>query len=133
MLIVNTASLCGFSAQFAGLEALWQRHKDEGLVVLGVPSNDFGQQEPGDSVQIVSLCMAKFAITFPMLAKTPVRGPDAHPLFQWLAEEGGFVAKPRWNFYKYVIGRDGHLKKWFSSFADPGRPGFEKALKEMMK
>jgi glutathione peroxidase len=133
MLIINTASLCSFSTQFADLESLWQRNKERGLVVLGVPSNDFGHQEPGNSEQIVSLCLNKFGVTFPMLAKTPVRGAKAHPLFQWLAQEGGFFSKPRWNFYKYIIGRDGHLKDWFSTIRSPGSHHFETVLDGVIK
>jgi glutathione peroxidase len=132
MLIVNTASLCGFSSQFAGLESLWQSNKDKGLIVLGVPSNDFGRQEPGHSAQIMSLCTVKFGVTFPMAEKTPVSGPEAHPLFQWLAQEGGLLSRPRWNFYKYIIGRDGHLKDWFSTLTHPARHRFERALTEVI-
>ena len=128
ILVVNTASLCGFSSQFKGLEEIWQDYKSRGLVVLGVPSNEFGHQEPGASAQIMSLCTAKFGITFPLLAKTLVSGPSAHPLFQFLAHEGGFFAKPRWNFYKYIIGRNGHLKSWFSSLANPQSLRFNRAI-----
>lgn len=131
LLIVNTASLCGFSTQFKGLEDVWKNNKDKGLVVLGVPSGDFGQQEVGSNVDIVMMCSTKFGITFPVLAKTHVKGPQAHPLFQWIAKEGGFMAKPRWNFYKYLIGTDGTLKNWFTSFTSPGAPRFTRAVAEL--
>jgi glutathione peroxidase len=130
LLIVNTASLCGFSPQFKGLEKIWQNNRDKGLVVLGVPSNDFGQQEPGNSTEIVSLCTTKFGVTFPLLAKTPVKGNAAHPLFQWLAQEGGFFARPRWNFYKYIVSRDGHLQNWYSSLTTPEASRFKAAITE---
>jgi glutathione peroxidase len=128
IIIVNTASLCGFAPQLTGLESVWRAHRDAGLVVLGVPSNDFGHQEPGDSKQVVSLCVTKFGVTFPMLAKTPVKGRDAHPLFRWLADQGGAWSRPRWNFYKYVVGRDGRLKNWFLPLTTPGSARFEKAV-----
>jgi glutathione peroxidase len=128
MVIVNTASLCGFTSQFKPLEEIWQRKRDKGLVMLGVPSNDFGHQEPGSNSQIVTACISNFGISFPLLEKTAVTGDAAHPLFLWLAQEGGYLAKPRWNFYKYVIGRDGYLKDWFTSFTNPGSTRFERAL-----
>ncbi|MDP9128481.1 MAG: glutathione peroxidase [Pseudomonadota bacterium] len=132
MLVVNTASLCGFSSQFKGLEAIWQNNKDKGLIVLAVPSNDFGHQEPGNNAVIVGLCTRKFGITFPVLAKSPVTGPKAHPLFKWLSEEGGFLARPRWNFYKYLIAPDGQLKHWFSPLTSPDAPRFQRAIKGLM-
>jgi len=133
MLIVNTASLCGYSSQFESLESIWRSNRDKGLVVIGVPSNDFGRQEPGDSSQIISLCTVKFGVTFPLLAKTSVSGPHAHPLFQWLEQEGGFLSKPRWNFYKYIVGRDGRLKKWFLPMTSPGRGRVEHALRDVIE
>ncbi len=132
MIIVNTASLCGFSAQFEGLEEVWQKNKDKGLVILGVPSNDFGRQEPGDSAQIISLCTLKFGVTFPLLAKTPVKGEDAHPIFKWLAAQGNFWSQPRWNFYKYAITRDGHLHDWFSSWTAPGTGRFQRVVQDIL-
>lgn len=133
LLIANTASFCGFSPQLTDMESVWQANKDKGLAVIGVPSNDFGRQEPGDSAQIASLCATKYGVTFPLLAKTHVRGPQAHPLFQWLGQRGGFLSRPRWNFYKYIVGRDGQLKDWFSPFTNPRHPRFERALAEALK
>ena len=132
LVIVNTASECGFTAQYAGLEALWKRHRDAGLIVLAVPSNDFGAQEPGDATTIATFCRNKFGVDFPMAAKVPVRGGVAHPLFKWLATEGGWAARPRWNFYKYLIGRDGQLKDWFSSLTPPGSGRFERAVARLI-
>lgn len=131
ILVVNTASLCGFSPQFKGLEEIWQKNQDKGLVVLGVPSGDFGKQELGSNAAIVTMCSTKFRVSFPLLAKTHVRGSDAHPLFQWLSKESGFLGRPRWNFYKYLIGRDGKLKNWFCSFTAPETPRFTKAVNDL--
>jgi glutathione peroxidase len=119
VLIVNTASRCGFTPQYAALQLLWDAYRDRGLVVLGVPSNDFGGQEPGSDAEIRTFCDRNYGVTFPMTAKLPVSGRDAHPLFRFLARQGGFLARPRWNFYKYLIGPDGTLATWFSSLTPP--------------
>jgi glutathione peroxidase len=133
LVIVNTASACGFTPQYAGLQALWREFKDSGLIVLGVPSNDFGGQEPGDAAQIAAFCATTFGADFPMAAKRPVRGSAADPLFRWLAAEGGFFARPRWNFYKYLIGRDGHLKDWFASATKPDAAKFKRAVRRILQ
>jgi glutathione peroxidase len=117
LLIVNTASYCGFTPQYKGLEALHARFADKGLVVMGFPSNDFGQQEPGDSKQIGELCFNTYGVRFPMFAKTVVSGRDAHPLFQALAKATGQA--PRWNFHKYLVDRKGQV---VGSFAGEVRP-----------
>ena len=132
LLIVNTASKCGFTPQYKELEAIWQKHKDEGLVVLGVPSNDFANQEPGSSDEIAQFCEINFGVDFPLTEKVHVKGGEAHPLFQWLAKQGGFFSKPRWNFYKYVIGKDGKLVDWFASTTKPNAPKVEKALNKAL-
>jgi glutathione peroxidase len=132
MVIVNTASKCGFTPQYAGLETLWQRHKDQGLVVLGVPSNDFGRQEPGSSAEIAEFCSVRFGVDFPLAAKVSVRGAAAHPLFRWLAGEAGFFGRPRWNFYKYLIRRDGTLQDWFSSKTAPDSAKFGTAIAKLI-
>ena len=133
LLIVNGASKCGFTPQYAGLQALWQEFRDTGLVVLVVPSNDFGGQEPGDGATIAAFCHEEYSIDFPMAAKRPVRGADADPLFQWLSAEAGFFARPRWNFYKYLIGRDGRLQDWFTSITRPDSPKFRRAIQRIVK
>lgn len=132
LLIVNTASKCGFTPQYKELEAIWQKYRDEGLVVLGVPSNDFANQEPGGAAEIATFCETNFGVDFPLTEKVRVKGTNAHPLFQWLAREGGFLSRPRWNFYKYVIGRDGRLVDWFASTTTPGSAKVEQALKKAM-
>ncbi len=119
MLLVNTASKCGFTPQYEGLQALWSQYGPRGLMVIGLPCNDFGRQEPGDARQIQDFCAANYGVSFPMAAKLHVRGPAAHPLFEWLRNEGGALSRPRWNFYKYLIGGDGRLRTWFSSVTKP--------------
>ena len=119
LLIVNTASKCGFTPQYEGLQALWSQHRERGLTVIGVPSNDFGRQEPGSESEIASFCSGNYGVSFPMTEKLRVRGADADPLFRWLAQQGGLLSRPRWNFFKYVIGRDGRLASWFSSMTSP--------------
>ena len=132
LLIVNTASKCGFTPQYAGLEEIWKAHKKDGLVVLGVPSNDFAGQEPGSEKEIAAFCETNYGVDFPMAAKVHVAGSKAHPLFKFLATEGGFLAAPRWNFYKYLVGRDGHLKEWFSSFTSPTSDRFKRAVAKVV-
>lgn len=132
LLIVNTASKCGFTPQYKGLEAVWRKHKADGLIVLGVPSNDFANQEPGGSDEIAEFCEINFGVDFPLTEKVHVKGAKAHPLFQWVGAEGGFLARPRWNFYKYLIGRDGRLKTWFASVTSPDSAKFEAAVKKLV-
>ena len=109
VLVVNTASECGFTPQYAGLQSLWKRYGDRGLTVLAVPSNDFGQQEPGDASQIGGFCDTNFGVDFPMTSKQTVIGGEAHPFYRWVVEEAGEGAAPAWNFHKYLIGPDGEL------------------------
>lgn len=125
VLIVNTASECGFTKQYEGLQQLWREmghSTPDGLIILGVPSNDFGQQEPGDSGQIKQFCQRRYGVSFPLAARSIVKGHAAIPLFQWLAKEGGFLSRPRWNFYKYLINREGHLQRWFTPLTTPHAP-----------
>jgi len=109
VLVVNTASECGLTPQYRGLEALWEKYRKRGLVVLGVPSNDFGGQEPGTEAEIKNFCTTKYKVTFPMTAKNAVIGEHAHPLYKWVIAQAGEAAAPRWNFHKYLIGPDGQL------------------------
>jgi len=110
VLIVNTASQCGFTPQYEGLEELHNRYGDKGLVVLGVPCNDFGGQEPGTEGEIATFCETGFGVTFPMTSKQRVVGDRAHPFFAWAREEMGEDNAPQWNFHKYVVGPDGDLR-----------------------
>jgi glutathione peroxidase len=109
VLIVNTASFCGYTPQYRDLEALWQRYRDRGLVVLGVPSNDFGRQEPGSAAEIKEFCIMNYAVDFPLTEKYRVIGAEAHPFYRWIAETLGEAGTPRWNFHKYLVGPDGQL------------------------
>ena len=130
LLVVNTASYCGFTDQYKGLEALHAKYKDRGLVVLGFPSNDFGNQEPGSSKEIAEFCANTFGVKFPMFAKSSVRGEQANPLFAELSKASG--TRPKWNFYKYLVGRDGQVIDAYSSLTAPDDSGLvrdiEKAL-----
>ena len=121
-LIVNTASKCGFTPQYEGLEALWRTYRDAGLVVLGFPCNQFGGQEPGTAEQIASFCTTKYDVTFPIMAKLDVNGAAADPLFQWLkAERPGLlgIGAVKWNFSKFLVGRDGQVLDRFPPTASP--------------
>ena len=128
LLVVNTASRCGFTKQYAGLQKLYETYKDKGFVVLGVPSNDFGGQEPGDATQIKQFCETNFNITFPMTDKVAARGGNAHPFFKQVRAEQGYIAAPHWNFYKYLVGRDGHIVNWFSPLTRPNAVRLERKV-----
>ena len=119
LLVVNTASRCGFTPQYEGLQALWERYRARGLVVIGVPSNDFGGQEPGSAEQIKSFCQTNFAVDFPMTDKNQVIGGDAHPFYRWAAVALGTDAAPRWNFHKYLVAPDGTLAAAIPTRAEP--------------
>ena len=122
LLVVNTASYCGYTKQYAALEQLWTTYKKAGLIVLCVPSNDFGGQEPKDETEIQSFCERTFGVTFPLTAKQHVVGPDAHPFYKWAAAIMGSSGVPNWNFHKYLVGRDGHLLRAFSTRVEPTSP-----------
>jgi glutathione peroxidase len=126
MLIVNTASKCNFTPQYEALQTLSEAMP--AVTVIGVPCNDFGGQEPGTDDQIQSFCILSYAITFPMMSKVTTKGPAAHPFFDWVAEERGFMARPRWNFYKYLINRAGELQDFFVSSSNPGSKRFRAAV-----
>ena len=122
LLIVNTASACGFTPQFAGLEALWKKYTDKGLVVVGFPSNQFGHQDPGSNDEISSFCQLNYGVSFPMMAKTDVNGSDAHPLYKWLtAEAPGILGTKaiKWNFTKFLVGKDGQVLKRYAPTDTP--------------
>lgn len=129
VVVVNTASFCGFTSQYQGLEALNAKYKDRGLVVLGFPSNDFAQ-ETGSNKDIADFCENTFGVKFPMFTKTSVRGKDASPLFKQLAEKTGTA--PRWNFYKYVIARDGASVVSFNSMAEPTSQKFISEIEKQL-
>jgi glutathione peroxidase len=132
IVVVNTASKCGFTPQYKGLEAVWRAYKDAGLVVIGVPSNDFGKQEPGSHEEIASFCELNYGVDFPMMGKVHVKGSEAHPFFKWAGAEGGYLAKPKWNFFKYLIGKDGQFVDWFSSLTKPDSAKFKSVVEKML-
>jgi glutathione peroxidase len=122
LLIVNTASKCGFTPQYEGLEALWRKYKDRGLVVLGFPCNQFGAQEPGDAGEIASFCSLTYDVTFPMMTKVEVNGPATHPLWAWLKhQKKGLLGSEgiKWNFTKFLVGRDGEVIDRFAPTTTP--------------
>ena len=122
LLIVNTASACGFTPQFAGLEELWKTYSDRGLVVMGFPSNEFGGQDPGSDGEIAAFCQLNHGVSFPMMSKVKVNGAEAHPLWQWLTREApGFLGTKaiKWNFTKFLVGRDGQVIKRYGSTDTP--------------
>jgi len=129
VLIVNTASFCGFTSQYKGLEALDSKYRARGLVVLGFPSNDFSQ-ESGSNKEIADFCESTFGVKFPMFAKSSVRGDDASPLFRQLANASGTT--PKWNFYKYLIGRDGKVVESWSSMTAPDDKAFVRAVEKQL-
>ncbi len=132
VLVVNTASQCGLTPQYDGLEALWAAYKDRGLVVLGVPSNDFGGQEPGTEDQIKTFCETRFSVDFPMTSKNVVKGEGAHPFYTWAKDGIGEAAEPKWNFHKILIGKDGKLIAGFGSRTEPGDPEIKAAIEKAL-
>ncbi len=132
VLVVNTASECGFTPQYAELQRLWESYRDRGLVVLGVPSNDFGGQEPGDEAAIRAFCAGRYAVDFPMTAKQSVIGPAAHPFYRWVETTFGEDFAPRWNFHKYLIGTDGELAGAWPSKVAPLAPEIVAAVEDAL-
>jgi glutathione peroxidase len=132
ILIVNTASQCGYTPQYAGLQQLWERYRDKGLLIIGVPSNDFGGQEPGGAAEIDKTAHGEYGVSFPLAAKTEIKGPSAHPFYKWAALERPGDS-PRWNFHKYLIGRDGRITAAFSSQVEPTDPRVIAAIERELK
>jgi glutathione peroxidase len=128
LLVVNTASFCGYTRQYEGLQALWERYRERGLVVIGVPSNDFGGQEPKAEPEILGFCKGAFGVTFPLAAKEVVSGPRSHPFYRWALGALGNASGPRWNFHKYLVGRDGRLVAGYASGVEPGSAELTRAI-----
>lgn len=118
ILVVNTASRCGFTPQYRDLEGLWNRYAGR-IAVIGVPSNDFGAQEPGTEVEIQEFCSINYSVSFPLTAKQQVIGAEAHPFYQWIVSEAGEDARPRWNFHKYLIDAEGRISQIYPSKVGP--------------
>jgi len=131
VLVVNTASQCGYTPQYEGLEALYRKYRDQGLVVLGFPSNDFGGQEPGSNKEISTFCVNEYAIDFPMFAKTRVSGPAANPFYADLAKATGVA--PRWNFHKYMLDRSGKQVMSFETRVEPNDPRLVAAIERLLQ
>jgi len=130
IMIVNTASRCGFTKQYSALQVVWQRYKERGFVLLGVPSGDFGNQEFATEKKIKTFCEVNFNIDFPMTQKTSVTGKKAHEFYKWARTSLGNLAKPRWNFHKYLVDQNGELVDWFSS---PTSPTSNKVIRAIEK
>ena len=134
ILVVNTASLCGFTYQYDDLQKLYETYSNDGLVVLGVPSNDFGNQESGSNKEVKEFCDSTFSITFPLTEKYVVKGRDAHPFFQWTKKELGFISGvPRWNFHKIIIDKNGNALEGFTALTKPSSKKFVRALEKALK
>ena len=130
MVLVNTASECGFTPQYAKLQSMWEEYRPAGLVVIGIPCNDFGSQEPGDNEQISEFCDSRYRITFPVTEKQSIIGRGAHPLFIAMREEFTSDILPTWNFFKYFFGRDGNLLHHWPSNVEPDDPGFRHEIEK---
>jgi len=132
IVVVNVASQCGFTSQYEDMQQIWDKYQNKGIVMLGVPSNDFGNQEPGNSKEIKNFCEAKFGITFPMTEKVTVKGENAHPFYKWAKENYGKSAIPKWNFHKIIVGKDGKIFDTFASITNPSSKKFIKVLEEAL-
>ena len=115
------------------MQNIWERYQSKGIVMIGIPSNDFGNQEPGNSKEIKNFCEAKFGITFPMTEKVSVKGSDAHPFYIWARENHGNSAIPKWNFHKIIIGKDGKIAETFTSITNPSSKKFRNAIEKALK
>jgi glutathione peroxidase len=129
MLLVNVASKCGYTPQYTGLESLYKKYKDRGFVIVGVPANNFGGQEPGTNEEIKTFCTRNYNVTFPMMSKVSVKGEDKTPLYQFLTETGGEV---KWNFTKFLVGKDGKVISRFESKVTPEAPELTTAIEQAL-
>lgn len=132
VLVVNVASKCGLTPQYDGLEKLYAEYRDQGLVVLGVPCNQFMGQEPGTEAEISEFCRTTFGVDFPMTAKVDVKGDGAHPFYKWAVDQVGEPAEPVWNFHKLLVGKDGKLVNVFGPRTDPLDPEIKAAVEEAL-
>ena len=132
IIVVNVASQCGFTNQYEDMQKIWEKYQAKGVVMLGIPSNDFGQQEPGSNKEIKNFCEAKFGITFPMTEKVSVKGSEAHPFYIWAKENHGKSAVPKWNFHKIIINKEGKIEKTFSSMTNPSSKKFKEIIENLL-
>ena len=133
IVVVNVASQCGFTKQYEDMQKIWENYQKKGLIVIGVPSNDFGNQEPGSNEEIKNFCVSKFNISFPMTEKEIVIGEKAHPFYKWAKKNFGKSSVPKWNFHKIVIGKDGKILKTFNSFTKPSSTKFTKYISNLLE
>ena len=133
IVMVNVASQCGFTNQYEDMQNIWEKYQSKGVVILGVPSNDFGKQEPGSNNDIKNFCEAKFGISFPMTEKVSVKGSEAHPFYIWAKENHGKSAIPKWNFHKIIIDKSGKVAETFSSITNPSSKKFIDTLEKLIK
>ncbi len=132
IVVINVASQCGFTNQYEDMQKIWDKYQNKDFVLLGVPSNDFGKQEPGDNKDIKNFCESKFGITFPMTGKVSVKGDDAHPFYKWAKQNHGKSAVPKWNFHKIIVGKSGKIVDTFASITNPSSKKFIKALENAL-
>ena len=132
IVVVNVASQCGFTSQYEDMQEVWEKYQAKGIVMLGVPSNDFGNQEPGDNKEIKNFCEAKFGITFPMTGKVSVKGSNAHPFYVWARKNHGKSAIPKWNFHKIIVDKNGKVYDTFSSMTNPSSKKFIKIIEKLI-
>ena len=132
VVVVNVASQCGFTNQYEDMQNVWEQYQSRGIVMLGVPSNDFGKQEPGSNEDIKNFCEAKFGISFPMTEKVSVKGADAHPFYIWAEKNHGKSAVPKWNFHKIIINKEGKIEKTFSSITNPSSKKFIEVIENLL-
>ena len=132
IIVVNVASQCGFTSQYEDMQKIWENYQVKNVIMLGIPSNDFGQQEPGTNKEIKNFCEAKFGITFPITEKISVKGTDAHPFYIWAKENHGKSAVPKWNFHKIIIDRTGKVAETFLSITNPSSKKFKKTIEKLI-
>ena len=133
LVVVNVASQCGFTKQYEDMQKIWEKYQSKGIIILGVPSNDFGNQEPGTSEDIKNFCEAKFGITFPMTEKVSVKGTNAHPFYIWAEKNHGNSAIPKWNFHKIIVDKSGKIADTFTSITNPSSKKFTNRLDKLIK
>tara|TARA_B100001540_G_C15576523_1_gene537470 strand:+ start:121 stop:630 length:510 start_codon:yes stop_codon:yes gene_type:complete len=131
VLLVNTASQCGFTPQYAGLQKIYDRYKDDGFVVLGVPSDDFNQELSNDE-DVKKFCEIRYGVNFPLTSIQKIKGDSAHPLYKWISGNTSVIGQPRWNFHKYLISKEGQILNWFSSMTSPTSEGLLKQVEQAL-
>ena len=132
IVVVNVASQCGFTSQYEDMQKIWEKYQAKDVIILGVPSNDFGKQEPGTNKEIKNFCEAKFGITFPMTEKVTVKGEKAHPFYKWAEKNFGKSAIPKWNFHKIIINKEGKVQDTFASITNPSSKRFISVIEKTL-